>query len=196
MEMWAFGLRNPLGVIYSTKDKVYTIDNGPNADSGAALLGIDENGVSQYSAEGVGSLYDRLDLVEQYSYHGLGNPNRARQGDKRQAKYIARDPSDPYFLPSYSTVDSKGYPMNYTEPLGLVASSSDGSDEYRSNTFLGYMRGWLIISKLDVFVYFVQLSADGTRALNIYKDSVSCAGLRASYCCAVPTFCCAGTPAT
>lgn len=169
MEMYAYGHRNPLGLIYSTKDLLYTVDNGPNADSGPALLGIDK-----FSPNNVGTNYDRLDINTRFSYHGIGNANRARQGDLRQARYIAREPSDPYYQPSFSYVDATtGIAMNYTEPVGLVASSSDGSDEYRSNAFLGAMRGWLIVSKLATFTYFVQLSSDGTTVYNIAKDSVS-----------------------
>jgi hypothetical protein len=65
-----------------------------------------------------------------------------------------------------------GIPVNYTEPIGLVMSSSNGMDEYHSDAFLGYLRGWLLIAKLSSFMYFVQLSPDGRQVLDIQKDTV------------------------
>lgn len=119
------GLRNPLGVVYTTKDQIFTTENGPNAG-----LGVES--ISEFVSGGEVGYGDELNLIIEGNYYGSANPSRGYD-DPRQFTYV-----------SPSTINPE-----CTQPVGDLPSSSDGIVEYRSEVFGGAWRGDLIIQHFN-----------------------------------------------
>lgn len=119
------GLRNALGVVYTTKDQIYTTENGPNAN-----LGVES--ISEFETGGEVGYGDELNLIIEGKYYGSANPSRGYD-DPRQFTYVSPDTINP----------------ECTQPVGDLPSSSDGIVEYRSEAFGGAWRGDLIIQHFN-----------------------------------------------
>ncbi len=135
----ASGLRNPYDLVYTRAGRLYSTDNGPNVNFGAASTGMTTSAPDPDEP-------DELLLVEAGNYYG--SPNRSRgQFDARQAIY--RDPHQP------------SLPDVFTQTLTILPSSSDGILEYTARTFGGQLEGQLIVQKWVGPAQRVKLSPDG-----------------------------------
>ena len=96
---------------------------------------------------------DELNFVPEGAF--LGHPSIPRgMLDPRQVIENAEyDPDEP------STAD-------YTAPLTDLPSSTNGIDEYRSETFGGQLRGQLIAQRFNNVVFFFELDGAGTGLVN------------------------------
>jgi len=134
------GTRNPFGIVWTTRGKLYGSDNGMNANFGAVSTG--PNTQSSESNQP-----DDINYLVEGHYYGHPNRNRGRY-DYRQNVY--HFPTDPETYGTYNGV-----------PLASVTSSSDGIDEYRATTFNSRMRGDLLVQKYNGVLYHAVLSTDG-----------------------------------
>ena len=141
VEVWAAGLRNAFGLVYTTKSRTYATDNGPNSIFGAASTGSATQDPGPYDD-------DEINLIEWGNYYGSPNRNRGRT-DTRQNIYRAR-------LRGPASI-----PNTFTQMIAWTPPSSDGIDEYRSDTFQGQMRGNLIIQEYLNKMRRVVLRPDG-----------------------------------
>jgi hypothetical protein len=149
VEVYAAGVRNAFGLELHSNGRVYTTDNGPNFGFGPASTGPNTQVADPYS-------WDELLLIEPGNYYGHPNRNRGRSDPRQNV---------------YRTPDLPDVPGVYQGPLGVIPSSQNGVDEYRSDTFGGQLRGNLITQKWANTPRRLVLSADGramTQELQIY----------------------------
>jgi glucose/arabinose dehydrogenase len=144
VEVHAAGLRNAYGLVYTTRGKLYATDNGPNIGFGAASTGPSTESADPYDD-------DELDLVEWGNYYGSPNRNRGRTDPRQNVFYggLAGPPS---------------IPSTFTQMMAWLPPSCDGIDEYRADTFLGLIRGSLIVQEYQSKLRRVRLSADGRKS--------------------------------
>jgi len=145
VEVFAAGLRNPYGLVYTTRSRLYSTDNGPNLGFGAASTGLSTQSADPYDD-------DELNLVEWGNYYG--SPNRSRgRADARQTVYRAGLTGPPSIAETF------------TQMLAWLPPSSDGIDEYRADTFQGQMRGNLIVQEYLNKLRRVRMKPDGRGTL-------------------------------
>ncbi|GMW02599.1 MAG: hypothetical protein AMXMBFR84_37350 [Candidatus Hydrogenedentota bacterium] len=141
IDVFAPGLRNAFDLVYTTGERVFATDNGPNQGYGAASTGPNTQNQNGYHD-------DELNFIRWGDYYGHPNRNRGRV-DARQYVYygdLAASPNDPgVFHQSYF----------------IVPPSTNGVDEYRANTFNGAMRGDLVMQQWNGNTYRVEMNADG-----------------------------------
>ena len=136
----AAGTRNPFDMVLTTGGHLYATDNGPNVGFGPASTGAATQEPDPYDP-------DELLLIEAGNYYG--HPNRSRgRTDPRQNVY-------------YRSSVGTSIPETITQAIGGLLSSSNGIDEYRSDTFQGQLRGDLLAQKWGSNVRRIQLSPDG-----------------------------------
>ena len=138
VSVYAAGMRNPFGIVWTTRGKLYGTDNGMNANFGAVSTGANTQAVESNQP-------DKINYIVQGKYYGSPNRNRGR--------YDARQ--NVYHYPTEATTSV------FTAPLARIASSSDGIDEYRATTFNSEMRGNLLVSHWKGVLYRVVLASDG-----------------------------------
>ncbi|QDU67839.1 choice-of-anchor D domain-containing protein [Engelhardtia mirabilis] len=158
VEVHAPGIRNAFDLALHTNGRVYVTDNGPNFGFGPA-----STGAATETADPYGS--DEVLLVEPGNYYGSPNRNRGRYDD-RENHY--RAPADAEL------------PEAYKKPLAEVASSMNGVQEYRADTFGGQLRGNLITQKYANTPYRVVLSPDGRSVTKVLQISLWTGGLSAA----------------
>jgi glucose/arabinose dehydrogenase len=134
------GTRNPFDIVWTTRGKLYGSDNGANANFGATSTSATTQGTPTNAP-------DEINYLVEGHYYGHPNRNRGRYDDRQNVYHL---PTDPETFGTYDGV-----------PLATVASSSDGSDEYRATTFNSRMRGDLLVQKFNGVLYHAVLSADG-----------------------------------
>lgn len=124
--VFASGLRNVFGMTVHSNGKVYAMDNGPNNGFGVAATGCNTAGGQVWSE-------DKLLCIQKGSYYGHPNWNRGRY-DPRQCVFVNHDESSN---------------AEYTAPMAMIESSTNGILEYTANTFKSALRGELLLSKLS-----------------------------------------------
>jgi glucose/arabinose dehydrogenase len=141
VEVHAAGFRNAVGLVYTTRGRLYATDNGPNMGYGPASTGPDTQASDPTDS-------DELNLVEWGNYYGFPNRSRGRS-----------DPRQHIFRGGASGPAS--IPETFFQMVAELPSSSDGLDEYRAETFGGALRGDLIVQKFLGRLQRVGLSEDG-----------------------------------
>lgn len=155
VEVHAPGFRNPFDLVFTTRGKLYSMDNGPNQGFGPAATSPtthspdpDEN--------------DTLNLVIGGGYYGHPNRNRGRYDSRQNVFYDNDDPSEPGV---------------FLQGMRIFTPSANGIDEYRAQTFRGAMQGNLLIQKWNGPTYRVQLSTNGRQAVIVNQLPVTLEGL-------------------
>jgi N-acetylneuraminic acid mutarotase/glucose/arabinose dehydrogenase len=144
VEVHASGVRNAYGLVLTTSGRLYATDNGPNIGFGAASTGPNTQTADPFDD-------DEVLLIEWGNYYGSPNRNRGRT-DARQNVYYG------------SLAGPASIADTFTQMIGWVPASTDGIDEYRSDTFQGQMRGNLVVQKYLNRLRRLRLSDNG-RAL-------------------------------
>ena len=140
VSVYAAGFRNPYDLVLHSNGRIYATDNGPNSTQGAASTGCDAQGSDP-------SVNDELNLVEPGDYYGHPNRNRGRS-DPRQCIY-------------HPGTEASG--LDWTAPIEMLPSSSNGMVEYTSSALGGKLFGDLLYVQLtDRVVGRIELSVDGT----------------------------------
>ncbi|HPF41305.1 MAG TPA: malectin domain-containing carbohydrate-binding protein [Phycisphaerae bacterium] len=156
LHVFAPGLRNAYDLVYTTANRIYATDNGPNPSFGPASTSATTESTSDPN-EG-----DEFMLVEEDHYYGHPNRNRGRCDDRQNVYH------------DLTGVSVEGV---FTQMLTELTPSTDGVMEYRSETFNGEMRGDIIVQKWNGPTRRIQLSAEGrsvlaNEALNVTADSL------------------------
>lgn len=142
-DVYSSGIRNAFGFTPHSNGAFYAMTNGANSDFGVASKDCQTIGGSVSEQDG-------LLNVKAGSFYGHANRNRGRY-DERQCTYVGSKDADP--------------PADYTRPIQLFGSSTNGMAEYTANTFDFQLRGNLFLSKLSWDgpgkVHRVVLSEDG-----------------------------------
>lgn len=143
VEVFASGMRNPFDITLHSNGLLYGTENGANFGFGRRSVTCDTDEIDP--SEG-----DELNLIEQGMYYGQANRKRG-ETDPRQCKWRSQtEPSDD----------------DYTAPIALLESSTDGVIEFQCDHFNGQLRGHLILGKYKGGLYHVELSSDGRSAIN------------------------------
>ncbi len=144
VSVYASGLRNPYDIIVHSNGRIYVTDNGPNFGIGPASTGCLTEGPDP-------EFPDELNLIEAGGYYGHPNRNRGRV-----------DPRQCIFHPS-----TEGSGADWTGPLTLLPTSSDGLVEYTSDVFDNKLQGNIFyVSFVDGVLGRVVLSPDGTSVVS------------------------------
>lgn len=145
VQVYAPGFRNPYDLVMHSNGYLYGTDNGPNvAFPNPTLWDCDSLGPTLVTN-------DELVLIEKGRYYGHPNRNRSAL-DPRQCRF------HPVTEPSNA---------EYTAPLRVVTSSTNGILEYRSRRFSSAIRGDLFTGRYEGGLGRATLSADG-RAITTY----------------------------
>ena len=147
VSVYAAGLRNPYDLVYTTSGIIYATENGANGGFGDVSL--DAENQEPFNADK--KIFDELNIIEEDSYYGQPNRNRGEDDPRQNTYYYFDEPSN----------------ADYTAPIAEFTSSTNGITEYRSNTFGGQLRGNLLAQRWNGVLYNVELSEDGTDALNV-----------------------------
>jgi glucose/arabinose dehydrogenase len=147
VSVYAAGLRNPYDLVYTTRGIIYATENGANAGFGDVSL--DAETQEPFSANRI--VHDELNIIEENNYYGQPNRNRGKDDPRQNTYYDENDPSS----------------AEHTAPIAKFASSTNGVAEYRSTTFGGQLRGNLLAQKWNDVLYNVELSEDGSNAVNV-----------------------------
>ncbi len=144
VSVYASGLRNPYDLIIHSNGRIYLTDNGPNFGIGAASTGCASEGPDPQEP-------DELNIIEEGNYYGHPNRNRGRF-DARQCIY-------------HSGPEGSG--PDWTGPIELLPTSSNGLVEYTSNAFGGKLLGDLFyVGFNDGIVGHIVLSPDGSSVVS------------------------------
>ena len=140
VSVYAAGFRNPYDLVLHSNGRIYATDNGPNFEAGPASTGCATESSDP-------SVSDELNLVEPGDYYGHPNRNRGRT-DPRQCIYHP---------------GTEGSGLDWTGPIEMLPSSSNGLVEYTSSALGGKLIGDLLYVQMgNGVVGRIQLSADGT----------------------------------
>ncbi len=148
---FAVGFRNPYDLLFHSNGRLYVTDNGPNEPFGLPSIDCTTDGV--VGAQGP----DELNIAVAGDYYGHANRNRGRT-DVRQCTFrLSSEPSD----------------VDYTAPIAVLPSSSNGIVEYTSGTaFCGALQGDLLyVAYNQGTLRRVVLSGDGSAVVS--DDSVT-----------------------
>jgi len=155
VSVYAAGMRNPFNIVWTTRGKLYGVDNGMNANFGAVSTGANTQAVES-------NQQDKINYLVQGNYYGSPNRNRGRYDARQNVYHYPTDPTT----------------SSFTGPLARVASSSDGIDEYRATTFNSEMRGNLLVQHWKGVLYRAVLAADG-QSIQSVTNLASTLGLTA-----------------
>ncbi|MCB0358245.1 MAG: IPT/TIG domain-containing protein, partial [Bdellovibrionales bacterium] len=133
------GFRNPFDVLLTTRNFWFASENGADIGFGDASTSLTTQAPITQDAD------DELDLLASGHHYGHANRNLGRYDARRAV----------YFYPTDSPVHSV-----YTAPLAVVASSSNGLEEYRSQAFNSQIKGSLLLQKWQGELYNLILSSD------------------------------------
>lgn len=147
VSVYASGLRNPYDLVYTTDGTIYATENGANGGFGDVSLDAD----NQEPFAAGKKIFDELNIIEEGNYYGQPNRNRGEDDARQNTYYYYDDPSN----------------ADYTAPIAEFTSSTNGIIEYRSTTFGGQLRGNLLAQRWNGVLYNVELSEDGSDALNV-----------------------------
>lgn len=143
VSVYASGLRNPYDLAFHSNGRLYNTDNGPNSGYGVASVTC----TTQGNAPGPNAP-DELNIIVAGAYYGHPNRNRGLAGATRECTYHP---------------GTEASNAEYTAPIGLLPTSSDGIAEYKSGVFGGQMQGDLLyVSWVDGTLHRVELSPDGS----------------------------------
>lgn len=144
LTVFAPGLRNAFDLVYTTANRIYATDNGPNPSFGPASTSATTQSLNDPN-EG-----DEFLLIEADHYYGHPNRNRGRCDDRQNV---------------YHDLNGMSVEGVFTQMLTELTPSTDGVMEYRSETFNGEMRGDILVQKWNGPTRRIQLSADGRSVL-------------------------------
>ena len=143
---YVYGFRNAYDLLFAQNRHFYATDNGPNNGFGLESTGLNTTGPAPFHK-------DELIYISEGNYYGHPNFNRARN-DPRQYKYYNLQPAS--------------IPGVFEQAIQELDSSSNGMDEYRSNTFNGALRGQIIVQKLNSVTYNIKLKPDGKTVEKVF----------------------------
>jgi glucose/arabinose dehydrogenase len=138
VEIFATGQRNSFDITLHSNDHLYATDNGPNFGFGQTSINCSGTSEKDLSAG------DELNLIVKGGYYGQANRKRG-ESDPRQCRWRSvSEPSD----------------EDYTAPLLVLPSSTNGIIEFQTDHFGGKLRGHLIAGRYKGGLYDITLTSD------------------------------------
>jgi hypothetical protein len=160
VRVYAPGFRNAYDVVFTSKGRLYTSQNGGAADWGEPPAREGPSGRCTNEPHEPGHYDpDSLHLVVPGRYYGHPNPTRGNRANtfnsNRQSPVERADPIEcDYRRPKDR------------EPVVLFPTSTNGLAEYTASSFGGAMRGNLLAASFDTQVHRVVLNGRGDRAMS------------------------------
>ncbi len=155
VQIYAPGFRNAYDLVLTESNRLYTVDNGGNANWGGEPVGNCTNKVDN----GGQTYRDGLHYISHRGYYG-GHPNPTR--GKKSNTFNSSNPQSPIAQVSANPVE-----CNFQAPgindmaLDIFMKSTNGLDEYTASNFSGAMKGDLITASFDKAVWRIELNKDG-----------------------------------
>ncbi len=150
----ASGFRNAYDIILAENGKMYSWDNGPNANWGGkptTCLDVQVEGGNTYT--------DGLHLIPSAGYYG-GHPNLTRAN--RANTFNATNPQSPVPVELENPIECNYLiPVLEDETIVLHGASTNGLAEYTASNFEGAMQGHLLAAAFDGKIVKVELNASG-----------------------------------
>lgn len=157
------GFRNAMDILLTADDRMYTVDNGPNAGWGDEPAG---NCLGTYKQAGGKTYGDSLHYIKNKGYYG-GHPNPTR-GSKNN-KFNDSNPQSPIEGNANPVECDHKVPGNDNNALHVFGSSTNGLEQYTASNFSGAMKGDLLAASFDKSVYRVQLNNNGDKVIGLDK---------------------------
>ncbi len=152
----ASGFRNPYDVLIRQDGKMYSWDNGPNANWGAAPPTCADAG----AVEGGQTYTDGLHYIPAVGFYG-GHPNLTRAN--RANTFNPTNPQSPVPVGMENPVECTYLiPGAADGTIVLHNASTNGICEYTASNFGGAMNGYILAATFDEKIIQVQLNAAGT----------------------------------
>ncbi|MEM8873799.1 MAG: malectin domain-containing carbohydrate-binding protein [Planctomycetota bacterium] len=166
VQVYAPGFRNPYDLVLTRNGNLYVVDNGANADWGAAPL--DSNGnittaatagdATNAQSEPGQTWQDGLHLITGEGYYGgHANPTRANRANT----FNDSNPQSPVPAGFENPVEGHFLPSGQNGSLWENPASTNGLTEYTGNNFGGALDGDLLAVAFDNTVWHIPLSPDG-----------------------------------
>ncbi|HET7856498.1 MAG TPA: kelch repeat-containing protein [Gaiellaceae bacterium] len=160
VRVYAPGFRNAYDVVVTSKDRVYSSQNGGAADWGEPPAREGPAGRCTNEPREPGHYDpDSLHLVLPGRYYGHPNPTRGNRENTFNS-----DRQSP--VPRADPVECDYRRPKDRDPVVLFPTSTNGLAEYTASSFGGAMRGNLLAASFDTQVYRVVLNERGDRALS------------------------------
>ena len=162
VNIYAPGFRNAYDVLLNSQGRMYTVDNGPNANWGNTPGG---NCLGNY-ADGGKTYGDGLHFIKNKGYYG-GHPNPTR-GSKNN-KFNDSNPQTPILGAANADECEFKAPGNGDGSLHVFGSSTNGLTEYTASNFGGAMKGDILTTSFDKSVHRIQLNGAGSKIIGLDK---------------------------
>ncbi len=162
VKIYSPGFRNSFDLLITENNKMYTVDNGPNAGWGGPTAG---NCLDDYKDGGT-TYGDGLHHIANKGYYG-GHPNPTR-GNKANT-FNDSNPQSPIEGGANGAECQFKVPGNQDNALHVFKASTNGLAEYTASNFGGAMKGDLLASSFDRSIYRIQLNNAGTKLSGIDK---------------------------
>ena len=155
VQIHASGFRNPYDVVLTESGRMYSWDNGPNANWGAAPVSCVDAG----AVEGGQTYADGLHYVPSAGYYG-GHPNLTRAN--RSNTFNASNPQSPIPLGMENPAECTYLIPNVADQtIVLHSASTNGLAVYNATNFDSAMNGYLLAATFDGKIIQVELNAAG-----------------------------------
>lgn len=162
IQVYSPGWRNAYDLVITEGNKMYTIDNGPNAGWGGTPGG---NCLDNYK-DGGNTYGDNFHFISGKGYYG-GHPNPTR-GSKAN-KFNDDNPQTPIDGNANGTECQYKVPGQQDNALHVFKASTNGFTEYTATNFGGSMKGDLLASSFDRSIYRIQLNNGGNKMNGLDK---------------------------
>ncbi len=162
VKIYAPGFRNSYDLVLTEQGRMYTVDNGPNANWGGKPAA---NCLNKY-ADGGNTYGDNLHFIKNKGYYG-GHPNPTR-GSKNN-KFNDSNPQSPLTGAANPVECQYKVPGQTDNALHVFGSSTNGLTEYTASNFSGSMKGDLLAASFNKSIYRVQLNNAGTKVVGLDK---------------------------
>jgi Kelch motif len=157
VQVHAAGFRNSYDVVLTSKDRLYTSQNGGAQDWGDPPANEGPDGRCTNEPREPGHYdEDSLHLVLPGGYYGHPNPTRGNRANT----FDARSPVE-----RTNPLECDYRRPKDRDPVVLFPTSTNGLAEYTASSFGGAMKGNLLAASFDTNVYRLVLNQRGTRAV-------------------------------
>lgn len=189
------GYRNAYDVVFTSNNRLYSYDNGPNTGWGGIPVGEGPTGVCTNGAnEGSStSSWDRLHYITGAGYYaGHPHPSRANPANSGLDYYqkvgsvwnfVQSYPWSGFAHPPVPVSMANPVECDYINPvvgvnvLHMINASTNGLCEYTASNFSGGMQGDLLTVAFNGKVYDLELNPAGTAVTNSATDQVIASGI-------------------
>ena len=155
VSIYAPGFRNAYDLLLTDNNRMYTVDNGPNAGWGDVPAG---NCLGNFKQAGGITYGDGLHFIKNKGYYG-GHPNPTR-GSKNNT-FNSSNPQTPIEGAANPIECDYRIPGQEDGALFVFGSSTNGLTQYTASNFGGAMQGDLLAASFSQSVFRIQLNNAG-----------------------------------